>query len=53
MILSKFIEAAALLIVTSCVIPLAVILFFIWIIKMLIGIQVTIPPIDISKTFKG
>ena len=53
MILSKFIEAAALLIVTSCVIPLAVILFFIWIIKMLIGIQVTIPPIDISKTFSG
>ena len=44
-ILSRFVEAAAVLIVTSCVIPLAVLLFFIWIIKMLINVNITIPAI--------
>lgn len=52
-ILSKFVEAAAVLIVTSCVIPLAVMLFFIWLIKLLIGVQITIPPIHLSDAGKA
>lgn len=48
-ILSKFVEAAAVLIVTSCVIPLAVMLFFGWVIKMLINVQITIPDIGFSR----
>lgn len=52
-ILSKFVEAAAVLIVTSCVIPLAVMLFFIWVIKMLINVQLTIPAVRLSETIRG
>ncbi|MBR2547054.1 MAG: beta-carotene 15,15'-monooxygenase [Eubacterium sp.] len=52
-ILSKFIQAAAVLIVTSCVIPIAVMVFFIWIIKMIIGIQITIPTIHLSDHMKN
>lgn len=43
------VEAAAVLIVTSCVIPLAVMLFFGWVIKMLINVQITIPDIGFSR----
>ena len=52
-ILSKFVQAAAVLIVTSCVIPIAVLIFFIWIIKMIISIQITIPTIHLSDGMKG
>lgn len=38
-ILSHFIEALAVMIVTSCVIPFLVIIFFIWIIKLTMGID--------------
>lgn len=47
-ILSDFVEAAAVLIVTSCVIPLAVILFFIWLLKMILGLNIELPNIGIS-----
>ncbi|MBR3147052.1 MAG: hypothetical protein IKF54_02800 [Eubacterium sp.] len=52
-ILSDFVEAAAVLIVTSCVIPLAVMLFFIWLIKMIAGVNITIPDMRMSEKFKG
>ena len=41
--LSVFIDAVAVLIITTCVIPVAVILFFVWLIKMLFGIEVKKP----------
>ncbi len=41
--LSVFIDAIAVLIITTCVIPIVVILFFLWIIKMLFGIRINIP----------
>lgn len=42
-LMNRFIEALAVLIVTSCVIPVLVLLFFIWLIKMLTGIEVPVP----------
>ena len=36
-ILNRFIESAAVMIVTSCIIPVLALLFFLWIIKILIG----------------
>lgn len=41
--LSRFIDAIAVLIITSCVIPILVLFFFIWIVKMIFGINVNIP----------
>ena len=41
--LSVFIDAIAVLIITTCVIPIVVILFFLWIIKMIFGIRINIP----------
>ena len=41
--LNRITEAIAVLIVTSCAIPLAVLAFFIWLIKLLTGVNITIP----------
>ena len=43
-ILNNFIEAIAVLIVTSCIIPILVLLFFLWLIKMVLGIN-----LDLTK----
>ena len=42
-VLNRFIEATAVMIVTACLIPIFVVLFFIWIIKMLFNIQIMLP----------
>lgn len=39
-ILSSFIDAVAALIVTACIIPIAVMFFFIWIIKVIFGVTI-------------
>lgn len=41
-LLNDLIEALAVMLVTSCVIPILVLLFFVWIIKILIGIEIPI-----------
>lgn len=41
-IVNKFVEALAVLIVTSCIIPVLVLLFFLWLVKMLTGIDITV-----------
>ena len=41
--LSNFIDAIAILIITSCVIPIIVLFFFIWIIKIIFGISIPTP----------
>lgn len=46
--LNNFIEALAVLIVTSCVIPVLILLFFVWIIKLFIGLD-----IDVTKYTSG
>lgn len=47
-LLSNFIDAIAILLITSCVIPIVVLIFFIWITKIIFGIN--IPVKDIKKT---
>lgn len=42
-VLNRFIEAAAVMIVTTCLIPLLVVLFFIWLVKTLFNIQIVVP----------
>ncbi len=39
--LNRFVEALAVMIVTSCIIPILVLLFFLWVIRQLTGIDVT------------
>lgn len=42
-IINRFVEATAVLIVTTCLIPLLVALFFGWLIKTLFGVQILLP----------
>lgn len=42
-LLNQFIETIAVMLVTSCLIPIAVLLFVLWIVKMLFGVQVKMP----------
>ena len=42
-VLNRFIEATAVMIVTTCLIPILVILFFVWIVKSLFNVQVILP----------
>ena len=43
-VLNRFIEATAVMIVTNCLIPIFVILFFVWIVKTLFNVQIILPP---------
>lgn len=40
-VLSNFIDAIAILLITSCIIPIAVLIFFIWIIKIIFGVKIS------------
>ena len=42
-VLNNFIEALAILLVTSCLIPILVLIFFLWLVKMLLGLNIDIP----------
>lgn len=42
-VLNNFIEALAILLVTSCLIPILVLIFFVWLVKMLLGLSIDIP----------
>lgn len=42
-ILNRFIEATAVMIVTNCLVPIFVILFFAWIVKTLFSVQIVLP----------
>lgn len=48
-ILSNFIDAIAVLIITSCVIPIVVLIFFIWIVNMIFGVNISVPNIRKKK----
>lgn len=41
--LNKFIDGLAVLIVTTCLIPILVMVFFVWIVKMILGTAITQP----------
>lgn len=45
-LLSRFIEAIAVMIVTSCLIPILVIVFFLWIIKVLFSLNFSLYDVD-------
>ena len=47
--LNRITEAIAVLIVTSCAIPIGVLLFFLWIIKLVTGVNINIPRFKLSK----
>ncbi len=49
-LLSNFIDAIAVLLITSCVIPIVVLLFFIWIVKMIFGISIPTPILKKENT---
>lgn len=42
-LLNNFIESIAVMLVTSCVIPVALIFFAIWLTKMLFGVEINVP----------
>ena len=42
-ILSNFIEATAVMIVTSCIVPILTVLVFIWLVKVILGIEMPKP----------
>lgn len=48
-ILSNFIDAIAILLITTCVIPIAVLIFIIWIIKIIFGINIPVKDVKNIK----
>ena len=47
--LNNLIEALAILLVTSCLIPILVILLFLWLFKLIIGIDIPLPALKAEK----
>lgn len=45
-VLNNFIEALAVMLVTSCVIPILVLVFFVWFVKLLVGVDLELPRMD-------
>ena len=47
-VLNRFLEAVAVMIITSCVIPILVLVFFVWITKMILEVDIQIPTIRLK-----
>ena len=45
-VLNNMIEALAVMLVTSCLIPILVIVFFTWLVKLIFGINIPLPSHD-------
>ena len=45
-VLNRFIEALAVMLVTSCLIPILMLLFFAWLVKLMLGIE--LPPLRVK-----
>lgn len=43
-VINGFVEAAAVMIVTSCVIPVFVLVFFVWLVKVILGVDIDFRP---------
>ncbi len=43
MVVNRFMEAIAVMVVTSCVVPVVVLLFFVWVVKAIIGVKISAP----------
>ena len=42
-IIGNFLEAIAVMIVISCIIPILVLVFFLWIVKLILGVDISVP----------
>lgn len=51
-ILNQFIESIAVMFVTSCLLPIAVLLFVLWLVKMLFDVQINLPR-ELPKKISG
>ena len=47
-ILNRFVESLAVMIVTACVIPILVLLFFLWLVRIVTGVQIP-PPAALTR----
>ena len=45
-VLNQYLEALAVLLVTSCVIPILVLVFFVWLVKIILGVEIHAPRYD-------
>ena len=55
-ILNQFIESIAVMFVTSCLIPIAVLMFVLWLVKMMFEVQINVPrelPKKIARKMPG
>ena len=55
-ILNQFIESIAVMFVTSCLIPIAVLMFVLWLVKMMFEVQISVPrelPKKIARKMPG
>lgn len=43
MVVNRFMEVIAVMVVTSCVVPVVVLLFFVWVVKAVLGVKVPLP----------
>ena len=48
-VLNSFLEALAVMLVTSCLIPVLVLVFFVWFVKLLLGAQLPPPRLSAPK----
>ena len=51
-LLNQFIEVVAVMMVTSCLIPIVVLLFMIWFVRVLFGVQINVPK-ELPNRFKN
>ena len=42
-------DAIAVLLITSCVIPIIVLIFLVWIVKIIFGVKISVPDINKKK----
>ena len=46
-VLNRFLEALAVMLVTTCLIPILVLLFFVWLVKLILGVE--LPPLGVPR----
>lgn len=46
-VLNRFLEALAVMLVTTCLIPILVLLLFVWLVKLILGVE--LPPLGVPR----
>ena len=52
-VLINFIESLAVMLVTACIIPILVLVFFLWLVKTILGVNVNMDMKKIKKRIRG